>query len=406
MEEQTKVEVRNLYKVFGNRPETVWDLVKEGKSRSEINDETGQLIAVRDVSFTVKSGEIFVIMGLSGSGKSTLIRCLNRLIDPTAGEVFLNGENITDLPPKQLRAIRRQNIAMVFQNFALFPHRMIWENVAYGLKMQGIDRQERKDKAYQTLGLVGLKGWEENYPEELSGGMQQRVGLARALATDADILLMDEAFSALDPLIRGDMQSELLNLQQKLKKTIIFITHDLSEALRIGERIAVMRDGEVVQTATPEELLRSPADEYVASFVKNIDRSQVITAQSVMIKPETIISAKSGPRVALHKMRELNLSSVFVVDQSQHLEGIITVDRAVEAVNNNEDKLEPLIQKDIPKVRPETTLNELIPIAAKATSPIAVTDEHNTLLGIIVRVSVLAGLAEVKNEDLTEGGKE
>jgi len=410
VEKQAKVEVHNLYKVFGNRPDSVWDLVEEGKSRSEIQEETGQLIAVRDVSFTVKPGEIFVIMGLSGSGKSTLIRCLNRIIDPTSGDVFLNGENITNLHPKQMRNIRRESVAMVFQNFALFPHRTVWENVAYGLKMQGVERNDRKQKAYNSLELVGLKGWEEHYPDQLSGGMQQRVGLARALATDADILLMDEAFSALDPLIRGEMQNELLNLQQKLKKTIIFITHDLSEALKIGERIAVMRDGEIVQTATPEELLRAPADEYVASFVKNIDRSQVITAQSVMIKPETIVSPKSGPRVALHKMKELNLSSVFVVDQDQRLKGIVTVDQAVKAVENNQSSLESLIQIDVPKVSPDTTLNELIPLAAEVTSPITVVDEENTLLGIIVRVSVLAGLTEVKGtsstEKITEGGNE
>ena len=410
MEKQAKVEVHNLYKVFGNRPDSVWDLVEEGKSRSEIQEKTGQLIAVRDVSFTVKPGEIFVIMGLSGSGKSTLIRCLNRIIDPTSGDVFLNGENITNLHPKQMRNIRRESVAMVFQNFALFPHRTVWENVAYGLKMQGVERNDRKQKAYNSLELVGLKGWEEHYPDQLSGGMQQRVGLARALATDADILLMDEAFSALDPLIRGEMQNELLNLQQKLKKTIIFITHDLSEALKIGERIAVMRDGEIVQTATPEELLRAPADEYVASFVKNIDRSQVITAQSVMIKPETIVSPKSGPRVALHKMKELNLSSVFVVDQDQRLKGIVTVDQAVKAVENNQSSLESLIQIDVPKVSPDTTLNELIPLAAEVTSPITVVDEENTLLGIIVRVSVLAGLTEVKGtsstEKITEGGNE
>jgi len=410
VEKQVKVEVHNLYKVFGNRPDSVWDLVEEGKSRSEIQEETGQLIAVRDVSFTVKPGEIFVIMGLSGSGKSTLIRCLNRIIDPTSGDVFLNGENITNLHPKQMRNIRRESVAMVFQNFALFPHRTVWENVAYGLKMQGVERNDRKQKAYNSLELVGLKGWEEHYPDQLSGGMQQRVGLARALATDADILLMDEAFSALDPLIRGEMQNELLNLQQKLKKTIIFITHDLSEALKIGERIAVMRDGKIVQTATPEELLRAPADEYVASFVKNIDRSQVITAQSVMIKPETIVSPKSGPRVALHKMKELNLSSVFVVDQDQRLKGIVTVDQAVKAVENNQSSLESLIQIDVPKVSPDTTLNELIPLAAEVTSPITVVDEENTLLGIIVRVSVLAGLTEVKGtsstEKITEGGNE
>lgn len=409
MSDQAKIEAHNVYKVFGSHPQSVWDLIEKGESRTDIQNKTQQLIAVRDVSFSVKSGELFVIMGLSGSGKSTLIRCLNRLIEPTAGKVLINNEDITNIPLKTMRNVRRKNIAMVFQNFALFPHRKIWENVAYGLKMQGIKLKERQKTAYESLELVGLQGWEDYYPDELSGGMKQRVGLARALATDADILLMDEAFSALDPLIRAEMQDELLHLQQRLDKTIIFITHDLSEALKLGDRIAVMRDGEIVQTATPEKLLRNPANEYVKTFVENVDRSQVLTAQSVMIQSETIFSPRSGPRVALHKMRELGISSVFVVDKDKTLEGIVTVEQAVEGVNQNLDSLESLIQKDIPTVSPEATLNELIPIAAEAKTPIAVINEDNTLLGIIVRATLLSGLVEKQEIDepdtVSEGGE-
>lgn len=409
MNDQAKIEVRNVYKIFGSHPDSVWDSIEKGESRTEIQNQTDQLIAVRDVSFAVKPGELFVIMGLSGSGKSTLIRCLNRLMDPTSGEVLINNEDITHIPPKELRAVRRESIAMVFQNFALFPHLRIWENVAYGLKMQGMKLEERKKITFESLELVGLKDWEDYYPDELSGGMKQRVGLARALATDADILLMDEAFSALDPLIRTEMQDELLKLQRRLSKTIVFITHDLSEALKLGDRIAVMRDGEVVQIDTPEELLRNPSNEYVESFVKNVDRSQVLTAQSIMIQSETIVSPKSGPRVALHKMRELGISSVFVVDKDKILEGIVTAEQAVEAVNKNVDSLDTLIQRDVPTASPEATLNELIPIASEAKTPIAIVNEDKKLLGIIVRATLLSGLVEGQeiNEPVadSEGGE-
>lgn len=399
---ETKIQVRKLYKIFGSDPSVALEMADKGVSRSDIQQQTDHVIAVRNVSFAVKEGEIFVLMGLSGSGKSTLVRCLNRLIDPTSGEIIINRKDITKCSKQELLSLRRGKVAMVFQNFGLFPHRTVWQNVAYGLKVQGMSKNERRERAYESLELVGLKGWEENYPDELSGGMKQRVGLARAVSTDADILLMDEAFSALDPLIRAEMQDELLKLQQKMKKTIIFITHDLSEALKLGDQIAVMRDGEIVQIATAEKLLSSPADSYVASFVKNIDRSQIVTVRSVMKQPQTIVSPKSGPRVALHKMEELGLSSIFVVDADNHLKGIVTVDQAIEAAKNGIDSLDSIVSWDFPTIHPDEKLAELIPIAAEAKTPIAVLDENKHLLGIIVRVSVLAGLVEAQEVGANE----
>ncbi|UUU35130.1 glycine betaine/L-proline ABC transporter ATP-binding protein [Streptomyces sp. CA-210063] len=279
--ESSRLEAEGLYKVFGRRPDDAVDRLRAGADREELRAE-GTTAAVIDASFTVEPGQIFVVMGLSGSGKSTLLRMLNGLLEPTAGHVRFDGRDLTALSDRELRAVRAGSISMVFQHFALFPHRSVLENAAYGLEVQGVPRAERVRRATEALGLCGLAGWETSWPDELSGGMQQRVGLARALATDADLLLMDESFSALDPLIRRDMQDQLLELQQTLKKTIVFITHDLNEAMRLGDRIAVMRDGRIVQTGTAEDILIRPADDYVASFTQDVDRSRVLTAGAVM----------------------------------------------------------------------------------------------------------------------------
>ncbi|WP_127356648.1 quaternary amine ABC transporter ATP-binding protein [Actinacidiphila soli] len=279
----SRLEVEHLYKIFGRRPETAVRWLEEGADRAELRD-SGTTAAVIDATFDVREGEIFVVMGLSGSGKSTLLRTLNGLLEPTSGRVLFDGHDLTALGPRELRRVRSHGISMVFQHFALFPHRSVLENAAYGLEVQGVDRAERERRATEALELTGLAGWEKSWPDELSGGMQQRVGLARALATDADLLLMDESFSALDPLIRRDMQDQLLELQKRLKKTIVFITHDLNEAMRLGDRIAVMRDGRIVQIGTAEEILLRPANDYVASFVQDVDRSRVLTAGAVMEK--------------------------------------------------------------------------------------------------------------------------
>ncbi|MFJ9827962.1 glycine betaine/L-proline ABC transporter ATP-binding protein [Streptomyces sp. NPDC101160] len=278
----SRLQADHLYKVFGRRPdEAVRKLAEAGADRDALRSD-GTTAAVIDASFTVEAGQIFVVMGLSGSGKSTLLRMLNGLLPPTAGRVLFDGRDLTALAPRELREVRSTKISMVFQHFALFPHRSVLENAAYGLEVQGVPRAEREKRAAEALELCGLAGWEKSWPDELSGGMQQRVGLARALATDADVLLMDESFSALDPLIRRDMQDQLLVLQQKLKKTIVFITHDLNEAMRLGDRIAVMRDGRIVQLGTAEDILVRPANDYVASFIQDVDRTRVLTAESVM----------------------------------------------------------------------------------------------------------------------------
>ncbi len=395
-----KVEVKNLYKIYGSHPKKNLSHVKNGMSKEELLKKTGHGIGINNSSFIVEQGETFVVMGLSGSGKSTLIRCLNRLIEPTDGEVIIDGQNIVGCSKETLLEIRRKKVAMVFQHFALFPHRTVWDNVAYGLEVQDVGLEERKKKSYNALEAVGLKGYEESMPSELSGGMQQRVGLARALATEADILLMDEAFSALDPLIRKEMQDELLDLQARMKKTIVFITHDLDEALKIGDRIAIMKDGVIVQIGTPEEILNNPADDYVREFLQDVNRVKVVTAAAIMKKPDAIVSSKDGVRVAVRKMKESAISSIFVVNKERHIQGIITIDDALNLLKEGGNSIDSIINKDIHKTSPDTPIIDLLPIAVNTKYPIVVTDEENKMVGIIVRVSVLTGIMGEENSDV------
>lgn len=385
------IKVENLTKVFGRFPNEAVKLLKEGKSKEEIIELTGMTVGVNQATFDVKAGEVFVIMGLSGSGKSTLVRMLNRLIEPTAGKVLLDGEDITTVNRDKLRHIRRKKVSMVFQNFALLPHKTILENTEFGLEIQNVKKSERQQKAKEALELVGLGQYVDMYPEELSGGMQQRVGLARALANDPDILLMDEAFSALDPLIRKDMQDELMDLHQSLNKTIIFITHDLNEALRIGDRIALMKDGNIVQVGTPEEILVNPANKYVEKFVEDVDMSKVIKASHVMKRAERVTIDRS-PLVALNIMKENGVSTVYVVDRQKKLLGYVTADQAAKA-SKNKLSLEEVLTKDIPKVNEDTLLADLFEPMSDAKAPLSVVDESNRLLGIIVRGSVIGALA-------------
>ncbi|QIA26751.1 glycine betaine/L-proline ABC transporter ATP-binding protein [Thermaerobacter sp. PB12/4term] len=395
--------VDDVYKIFGPRPREALELARAGRSKDEILKRSGHTLAVAGASLTVDAGEIFVIMGLSGSGKSTLLRCLNRLVEPTAGRILLDGQDITALGPRELLQVRRQRFAMVFQHFALLPHRTVLGNVEYGLEIRGVEPAQRRRRALEALETVGLAQWASSYPGELSGGMQQRVGLARALATDADILLMDEAFSALDPLIRREMQDELLQLQAELHRTIIFITHDLSEALKLGDRIAIMRDGRIVQVDTPEGILARPADDYVASFTEDVDRSKVFTARNVMRRPETVRET-DGPRVALRKMEELQLSSVFVVDRERRLRGLVTADDALAAARRGDRTLAGVVRPEVPTCQPDTTLHELIPTIARSPWPVAVTDDRGRLVGLVARVQVLAGMAgHVRVEDRGTG---
>ncbi|WNC14237.1 glycine betaine/L-proline ABC transporter ATP-binding protein [Brevibacillus brevis] len=394
-----KIKVENLTKIFGRQPHRALPFVKQGKTKSEILKETGLTLGVNQASFEVHAGEIFVIMGLSGSGKSTLVRLLNRLIEPTEGRILIDGTDIVSMNAEQLQQVRRKKLGMVFQKFALFPHRTVLENAAYGLEIQNIPKSEREQKAKESLALVGLAGWEQSYPDQLSGGMQQRVGLARALANDPDVLLMDEAFSALDPLIRKDMQDELLELQSSMQRTIIFITHDLDEALKIGDRIALMKDGAIVQIGTPEEIMTNPANEYVERFVEDVDRSKVLSAEHVMKRAETITLDK-GPRVALQMMRDRGVSSLYVVDKKKTLLGVLTAD-AVNDAKLAGKALEDVLRTEVPKVGPQTLLNELFDLVAFSDIPVAVTGEHDRLLGVIVKGAVLGGLAGKVKPDST-----
>ncbi|KHO13514.1 glycine betaine L-proline transport ATP binding subunit [Latilactobacillus curvatus] len=369
------------------------ELLKQGKSKAAILKETGAAIGVDRANFEVESGEIFVIMGLSGSGKSTLVRMINRLIEPTEGSVLIDGEDLMQIDKKALREVRRKKMSMVFQNFGLFPNRTILENTAYGLEIQGIDKATREQKANEALDLVGLNGYGDQYPTQLSGGMQQRVGLARALANDAEILLMDEAFSALDPLNRSDMQDQLLDLQETMHKTIIFISHDLNEALKIGDHIMIMKDGEIVQTGTPEDILTRPADEYVEKFIENVDRSKVYTAGNVMIRPTTINIEKDGPRLALKRMRENEVSNAYVVNSKRELVGIIDARDVLELVRKESRDLQSIVNTEVPTTDEETPIADILDDISQTGIPFAVLNDKQQLRGIIIRGAVLGALA-------------
>ncbi len=388
----SSLQADHLYKVFGRRPADAVRRLRDGADRAELR-ENGTTAAVIDTSFTVQPGEIFVVMGLSGSGKSTLLRMLNGLLEPTEGRVLFDGEDLTSLSPRDLRRVRSHRISMVFQHFALFPHRSVLENAAYGLEVQGVEREERLRRAAEALELVGLSGWEKSWPDELSGGMQQRVGLARALATDADLLLMDESFSALDPLIRRDMQDQLLELQQRLHKTIVFITHDLNEAMRLGDRIAVMRDGRIVQVGTAEEILVDPANDYVASFVQDVDRSRVLTAESIMEEPRVMLDPGATVGSAISTLRTQHASGGFVVERGRRLVGAVT-EQAVAEAGGAQTTVRDLMDDEPVTVSADAPLAELFTPCSVSGMPIAVTDENERLVGVIPRIALLAALGD------------
>lgn len=384
------LKVDGLYKVFGRKPKEAVKQLESGTPREKL--PSGATAAVIDASFEVKTGEIFVVMGLSGSGKSTLIRTLNGLWEATAGSVQIGDDKITGISAKKLRAVRRKRISMVFQHFALLPHRTVLDNVAYPLEQQGVGKTERLRTAAKTLTMVGLDGWGDKMPSELSGGMQQRVGIARALAADTDILLMDEAFSALDPLIRREMQEQLVVLQGELNKTIVFITHDLNEAMFLGDRIAVMRDGRIVQIGTPEEILTDPANDYVEQFVQDVDRARVLTASSVMEPGRSVIQEHSGPRAALRTMRDAVASAAVVTTRDKKVLGMISDRDALKLVRAGENSLASKIQP-LATVDSETALIDLFVPSVESPLPVCVTDAENRLLGVIPRVTLLAALA-------------
>lgn len=389
-----KLTIRNVFKIFGDQPKEALKRLESGASKEEIFEATGQTIGVQDANFDVEEGQIFVVMGLSGSGKSTLVRLLNGLIRPTSGEILIDGDDVANCSPSKLRDIRRNKIAMVFQHFALFPHRTIVENAAYGLKVKGVNAAERRDKAMKALDQVGLAAWADSLPASLSGGMQQRVGLARGLATEPQVLLMDEPFGALDPLIRREMQDELLVLQKTLKKTIVFITHDLNEALLLGDRIAIMKDGRIVQIGTAQDIVAHPADDYVAAFVADIDRGRVFTADTVSSEPQVMQLNSDTAGDAVRTMEDQNLNAVYVMD-GDDIAGVVTYQTAATADRDSgtaDVHLSDVMLTDYPTTDATTQLADLYG-AASGGLPIAITDADNKLVGVVEPEAVFAQLS-------------
>lgn len=401
----SKIEIKDLYLIFGSAKKQAIKMLKSGKSKKEIHSKTKCTIAVNNANLSINEGEIFVIMGLSGSGKSSLLRCFNMLNVPTSGSLVIDGEDITKMDKHALLNLRRKKVGMVFQHFGLLPHRTILDNVAFGLEIQGIPQEERHNKAKEILQMVGLSGYENSYPHQLSGGMQQRVGIARAIATDSQILLMDEAFSALDPLIRAQMQDELVEIQQTLKKTIIFITHDLDEALKVGNTIAIMKDGEIVQLGTPEDILLNPADDYVKAFIGNVDMAKIITASAINEPFKTRIwLGKDGPASALRLMERYLLKFLPVVDHLGRLVGYVgekEIRKKIAAKENNIDS----IVMDIPKVSMDTSITDLLPLFINQKYPLAVVDSKDRPVGYIRHsdvVSMVTGYDDDKVQSIIE----
>lgn len=396
----TKIEIKDLSILFGPEKAKAKKMIKQSKSKQEILKETGCTIAVRNANLEIEEGEMFVIMGLSGSGKSTLVRCINRLNEPSMGEIWLSGRNITSLSDKELLQIRRKEMAMVFQHFGLLPHRTVLSNIAFGLELQGVPKEEREKKAYESIAVVGLKGYENQRVDELSGGMQQRVGLARALANDPEVLLMDEAFSALDPLIREQMQDELLDLQEKMKRTIVFITHDLDEAIKLGDRIAIMKDGEVVQVGTPEEILTDPANDYVTRFTESVDRGRVVTASSIMLtQPIVVRIRKDGPEAIIRKMREKRLYALPVIGADEQFLGEIRLKDVLRLRKEGVRDISSIVMKEVPSVLESMTVEDMLPLLPKVQQALPVVDENNRLKGV---VSTSAIIIEMTGKDQKE----
>jgi glycine betaine/proline transport system ATP-binding protein len=392
MSSQYKISCRGLWKIFGPEPANVQRALKTGQSKEKVLEETGHVVAVKDVSFDVREGEIFVVMGLSGSGKSTLVRCMSRLIEPTDGSLSIDGTDVLGMDDKELLELRRHKMSMVFQHFGLFPHRRVIENIAFGLEVQGVDKETRLEKARQVLDMVGLTGWEQHYPHELSGGMQQRVGLARALAVDPEILLCDEPFSALDPLIRREMQDELINLQKVVRKTIIFITHDFLEAIKLGDHICIMKDGEFVQLGTPEEIVAHPLNDYVREFTKDVPRSKVLRARTIMKAFPVVVAANDDPEAILAQMREKQTTTAFVNGEGDRFLGVLSEADVAAALDRGQDDARSQMSSDVPVISPDTRLEALVPMTAASDGPIPVVDEAGELLGYVDRTSVMLAL--------------
>ncbi len=388
---ETLIQVKNLSKLYGlNRSEAA-AMMRAGSDKATVAQKTGVTAALWDINLEITRGEIYVLIGLSGSGKSTLLRCFNRLNRPTSGEVLFEEKSLGEMNKQELLEFRRNKISMVFQSFGLMSHRDVLGNVAYGLEVKGVSRSQREEKAMQMIEMVGLSGWEHKSCGQLSGGMRQRVGIARALANDAEVLLMDEPFSALDPLVRREMQFELLSLQRKLKKTVIFVTHDIDEAFKLGDTVSIMRDGRVIQTGTPEEMSTNPANDYVREFIGSADKSKVLTVKNIMMTPSCIMMLHDGIDHALREMRSNALSSIYVVDDEMHFEGILTVAQAIHARREN---LKPgdVLERNIQTTHDDVLVADIMPVAAETPFPIAVVDGENRLQGIVTKSGVLTAL--------------
>ena len=398
-----KIEIKDLYLVFGHDKQKALKMLRKGKTKQEILKETGCTIAVNNAHFSIRQGEIFVIMGLSGSGKSSLLRCLNLLNRPTSGKVIVNGKDIAHMGKEELRHVRRRELAMVFQHFGLLPHRTVLENIAFGLELQGVDKTEREQKARECMSLVKLDGYADMLISELSGGMQQRVGLARALANDPEVLLMDEAFSALDPLIRIEMQDELLALQSKMKKTIVFITHDLEEAIKLGDRIAIMRDGNVEQVGTSEEILTEPANAYIRNFVEKVERRRVITAASIMVdKPVVARLGKEGPEALIRKMKERKLTVLPVVNADGILVGEVRLGDLVELRQKQVKDITPAVREQVHSVLGDTVVDDILPLMTKTNSPIWVVNERREFEGVVPLASLIVEVTGKDKKEINE----
>ena len=389
-----RISVHNLWKLFGKDDKA---LLQEGwvktASKAEIQEKTGHVVAIKDVSLEVAVGSVFVVMGLSGSGKSTLVRALNRLIEPSEGMIEVDGEDILQYDNDQIIEFRRKKMGMVFQHYGLLPHKHVIDNVAYGLEVQGMPESERHEIASEILDKVGLSNWEYSYPYQLSGGMQQRVGIARALALDPEILLMDEPFSGLDPLIRREMQDELIALQAQVQKTIVFITHDLDESLKLGDYIAIMRDGEIIQQGTAEEIVIKPADDYVKEFVRDISKTKVLDVGSIMRKSEVTIQESQSPTEALKIMKSKSLDHTFMVSERGELLGSLNLSRLENAVAKGFKSSKRAVNKNCPQVLEDTIIEAVIPLVASHNTPVAVVNHNGILLGEIEQSSVLSSIA-------------
>jgi glycine betaine/proline transport system ATP-binding protein len=385
--------VRHLCKFFGINRVAARKMLQEGAGKNEILKKTGVTVAVDNVSFDVERGKIFALIGLSGSGKSTVVRCINMLQRPTSGEVFFEGRDIARMDRSELRALRRFKISMVFQSFGLMSHRDVLGNVAYGLDVRGVGKDERENRAMEMIELVGLTGWEHKPIDDLSGGMKQRVGIARALCNNPELLLMDEPFSALDPLVRRDMQFELLSIQKKLDKTIVFITHDINEAFKMGDTVGIMRDGRIEQLGTPEDLALSPANDYVRDFLDSVDKTKVLSVRHIMITPSCLIREHADPVTAIREMRENDVSTAYVIGHGLKFIGIVTLTAALQARIDKLRSVSSIITRDVPQVRQDASVSDLIGSASDTPFPVAVLDDQGRLEGIVSRAALLSSLS-------------